>query len=159
MGLSIGAKAPDFELASTNGGKQRLSRDFMGKSVVLFFYPKDFSAVCTAEVCAFREGFAQYGELGVPVVGVSRDSMASHLKFKAAERLPFELLSDTTGTVCRAYDALLPLVGIPKRITYLLAPAPGGGHTVAAAYSNLLGSDVHVRQMLIQIQRLQAGVR
>jgi thioredoxin-dependent peroxiredoxin len=84
------------------------------------FLPKDFTKVCTAEACDFRDQFSAFRDLDVPVIGISRDSIAKHLKFKEEHKLPFELLSDGSGKVCKKYDALVPILKMPKRVTYFV---------------------------------------
>ena len=101
--LNIGAAAPDFELPDQNGEMHRLS-DYRGKKVVLYFYPKDNTAGCTKQACGFAERYPQFTEKGAVVLGVSKDSVASHKKFEQNYGLPFTLLSDVEKTVITAYD-------------------------------------------------------
>ena len=93
MSVKIGDKAPDFTLPTDGGGGVTLSK-LRGKPVVLYFYPKDDTSGCTAEACGFRDSFPDYGKTGAVVIGVSRDSVASHDKFKKKHALPFILASD-----------------------------------------------------------------
>jgi peroxiredoxin Q/BCP len=102
MNLEIGDKAPGFTLPADGGGKVSLL-DFKGKPVVLYFYPKDDTPGCTAEACAFRDQLPDFSKLKTPVVGISRDSTASHDKFKTKYKLPFPLAADEDGKVCEAY--------------------------------------------------------
>jgi peroxiredoxin Q/BCP len=102
--IAEGRKAPDFVLSSSEGGEVRLS-DLRGKTVVLYFYPKDDTPGCTREACAFRDSRAALRKKGVVVLGVSGDSLASHEKFKAKYRLSFPLLSDPDKAVARKYGA------------------------------------------------------
>ena len=97
--------APDFELPATGGSTFRLS-DLRGRSVVLYFYPKDNTPGCTAEGQQFRDLHAQFSGLGCAVYGISRDSMKSHENFKAKMGFPFELLSDADETACRLFDVI-----------------------------------------------------
>ena len=101
--LEVGTKAPDFTLPDKNGEPVSLS-DFAGKRVVLYFYPKDNTPGCTRQACAFAQNYSAFKELGVEVIGVSKDSAASHEKFAAKYELPFILLSDPELTVLQAYD-------------------------------------------------------
>src|SRR5919202_6387955 len=94
--VRVGAKAPDFALPSQSGEIIRLE-DLLGKPVVLFFYPKDNTLGCTREVCAFRDGFEEFGVLDAEVIGVSSDSVESHRTFVRKHQLPFALLSDKGG--------------------------------------------------------------
>ncbi len=100
--LTEGKKAPAFTLASTDGGKIS-SKDLAGKKVVLYFYPKDSTPGCTQEACDFRDNLARVQAAGAVVYGVSADSIASHLKFKAKQELTFELLSDESRSMLEAY--------------------------------------------------------
>src|SRR5579862_8617233 len=99
MSLKVGDKAPDFTLATDGGGSVSL-KALQGKPVVLYFYPKDDTSGCTAEACGFRDAFPDYGKTGATVIGVSKDSVASHDKFKKKHGLPFTLVADTEGEVC-----------------------------------------------------------
>ncbi len=101
--LDVGIKAPDFSLPDQNGRIHSLS-DYKGQKVVLYFYPKDSTAGCTKQACAFGELYPQFKEKGAVVLGVSKDSVASHKKFEEKNGLPFTLLSDTEKEVIQAYD-------------------------------------------------------
>lgn len=92
--LKIGQKAPDFTLPDKDGKNVSLS-DFLGKKVVLYFYPKDNTPGCTRQACAFAGAYSQFKAKGVEVIGVSRDSVASHIRFAEKYNLPFIILSDT----------------------------------------------------------------
>ena len=99
-----GKKAPEFELESSEGGEVKL-KDLRGKTVVLYFYPKDDTPGCTREACAFRDNQAALKKKGVVVLGVSGDSLASHEKFKSKYKLNFPLLSDPDRAVAKKYGA------------------------------------------------------
>ena len=100
--LEIGMKAPDFTLRDKDGREVSLS-DFIGKRVVLYFYPKDNTPGCTRQACAFAGAYREFEEKGVEVIGVSRDSIASHVKFAEKHSLPFVLLSDPELIAIQAY--------------------------------------------------------
>ncbi|MBO4879651.1 MAG: thioredoxin-dependent thiol peroxidase [Clostridia bacterium] len=100
--LEVGCKAPDFTLNDGEGREVRLS-DFLGKKVVLYFYPKDNTPGCTRQACAFAGAYAAFREKNVAVIGVSRDSVASHKKFAEKYDLPFILLSDPERKAIEAY--------------------------------------------------------
>ena len=102
MSIEIGDKAPDFTLPTDGGGKLTLSK-LRGRKVVLYFYPKDDTSGCTAEACGFRDSFPKFGKLDATVIGISRDSVASHDKFKRKHELPFTLAADEEGEVCERY--------------------------------------------------------
>jgi len=125
--LKEGSKAPKFALESDTGEKVSLS-DFKGKTVVLFFYPKDLTPGCTQEACDFRDSYARFKKQGAVVLGLSKDSVVSHQKFKAKHDLPFPLLSDPTGEVCEAYGVWKEkslygrkYMGI-ERMTFVIGP-------------------------------------
>ena len=101
--LQVGTKAPDFKLPDQNGEMHSLS-DYKGKKVILYFYPKDNTSGCTKQACGFSDRYPQFQEKGAVVLGVSKDSVASHKKFEEKYGLPFTLLSDTELTVIKAYD-------------------------------------------------------
>lgn len=100
--LEAGMKAPDFTLPDKDGNPVSLS-DFAGKKVVLYFYPKDNTPGCTRQACAFAATYGEFEKLGVTVIGVSKDSAASHQKFADKHGLPFILLSDPELTAIQAY--------------------------------------------------------
>lgn len=100
--LSVGDKAPAFKLPDDKGGKLKLS-DLKGKNVVLYFYPKDDTSGCTKEACSFRDNIKVFEKSGAVIIGVSKDSVASHRKFKNKYDLPFTLLSDETAEMLEKY--------------------------------------------------------
>ena len=102
MSVDEGKKAPDFTGATDGGGKLKLS-ELRGKPVVLYFYPKDDTPGCTTEACGFRDSAAAFKRLKAQVIGVSKDSVARHDKFKAKYGLTFPLVSDEDGKICEKY--------------------------------------------------------
>ena len=101
--LEIGVKAPDFTLSDKDGNSVSLS-DYLGKKVVLYFYPRDNTPGCTRQACAFAASYEAFKSLDAVVIGVSKDSVASHAKFAAKHDLPFILLADPELEAIRAYD-------------------------------------------------------
>ena len=101
--LEIGTKAPDFTLPDQNGNMHSLS-EYRGKKVILYFYPKDNTAGCTKQACGFAERYPQFTEKGAVVLGISKDSVASHKKFEEKYGLPFTLLADSELVAIQAYD-------------------------------------------------------
>lgn len=125
--LTIGEKATDFSLPDAQGKAIKLS-DFAGKTIVLYFYPKDDTPGCTKEACGFRDAYDRFIEKGAVVIGISKDKPASHMKFQAKYQLPFHLLSDETTSIIQAYGAWdkkslygKMFFGI-VRMTYIIGP-------------------------------------
>ncbi|HIP79797.1 MAG TPA: peroxiredoxin, partial [Kiloniellaceae bacterium] len=100
--VEVGKKAPNFKMPTDGGGSIAL-KDLKDQKVVLYFYPKDDTPGCTKEACGFRDAFPDFSKLDAVVIGVSKDSVAKHDKFKAKHDLPFTLASDEDGDVCEAY--------------------------------------------------------
>ncbi|MEM8966568.1 MAG: peroxiredoxin [Bacteroidota bacterium] len=149
MPLKVPQSAPDFSLPSTSGSTFKLSRDLANQPGIIYFYPKDFTPGCTQEACSFRDSFSVFRDLNITVVGISRDSIESHQKFKEQHRLPFELLSDRSGSVAKKYGALVPFLKVVRRVTYLLDT----DHKIAAVYEDMFGAEKHIRQMIEAIQK------
>lgn len=101
--LEIGTKAPDFNLLDQNGKNVSIS-DFQGKKIILYFYPKDNTPGCTKQACGFGELYPHFTQLGVQIIGISKDSVASHKRFEQKYQLPFILLSDPELKAIQAYD-------------------------------------------------------
>ena len=127
--LAEGDKAPDFSAEAVGGASPRVSlKDFAGKTVVLYFYPKDDTPGCTTEACDFRDSERVLVDRGIVVLGVSRDSPASHEKFRKKYGLPFPLLSDPDGKICEAYGVIKEksLYGVKRlgidRSTFVIGP-------------------------------------
>ena len=102
MSIEIGDKAPDFTLPTDGNGKVSLGK-LRGQKVVLYFYPKDDTPGCTTEACGFRDSFPKFGKLEATVIGISRDTVAAHDKFKMKYQLPFMLAADEKGEVTERY--------------------------------------------------------
>ena len=123
--LEVGVKAPDFTLPDQNGDLHSLS-DYRGKKVILDFYPKDNTPGCTKQACGFAERYPQFIEKGAVVLGISKDSVASHKKFEEKYGLPFTILSDPELKVIQAYDVWKEKMNYGKlsmgvvRTTYLI---------------------------------------
>ena len=101
--LEVGTKAPDFNLPDQNGNAHSLS-EYKGKKLILYFYPKDSTPGCTKQACGFSERYPLFVEKGVEIIGISKDSVASHKKFEEKNGLGFTILSDTELTAINAYD-------------------------------------------------------
>jgi len=117
MALAVGTQAPDFTTTDDEGQTVSLA-DFKGKTVVMYFYPKDDTPGCTKEAQSFRDNYTDYQSKDMVVLGVSMDDEASHKKFKEKYGLPFQLLVDTNGAITKAYD--VEGGGYSKRVTYII---------------------------------------
>jgi len=146
--LEPGAIAPDFELPDSTGVSVRLSA-LRGHPVVIYFYPKDDTSVCTKQACSFRDRLAEFESSGTRILGISDDSTASHAKFAAKYALPFTLLSDKGGAVRKLYGVRKRFGVIPGRVTYVIE-ADG---RVRHVYSALSESDQHVEEALRVLTR------
>jgi len=123
MALTIGQQAPDFEVVTSGGKKLKLS-DFKGKkNVVLYFYPGDFTPVCTKETCGFRDIYDDLASKDTEIIGISVDSDESHRKFAEKYNVPFELVSDEKKEIAKAYGAtgfLRDILGKLARKTFVI---------------------------------------
>ena len=132
MPLSAGTPAPEFELLDDTNTPRKLS-DFRGKNVILYFYPEDDTPGCTKEACNFRDDYSGYEKAGVVILGVSPDTVASHVKFKKKFQLPFPLLADIGHKICDLYGVWGPKKFVGKeyegvlRTTFLI---DGNGNIV-----------------------------
>ena len=150
--LQVGQPAPNFTLKTTTGSNFRL-QDQRGRHVVLYFYPKDDTPGCTAEACSFRDQYEDFQDLGAEVVGISSDSEASHQKFTAKHRLPFELLADEQGAVRKLYEVPRALLGLlPGRVTFVIDKHG----VIQYIFNSLTGATDHVRKAKEVIQGLPA---
>lgn len=149
----VGDRAPDFALTSQNNETVRLS-DFLGKNVVLYFYPKDFTPGCTAEAKAFREGYQTFYDTNTEVIGVSSDSVETHHRFSEHCGLPFNILSDSTKQVRELYGANSRF-GVAGRITFVI-DAEG---TIRFVFSSQLQPTRHVKEALeaLKVGKSQAS--
>ncbi|WNZ22977.1 peroxiredoxin [Leptolyngbya sp. NK1-12] len=140
MPLSVGDTAPSFTVKDTNGNTVSLS-DFAGKTVVLYFYPKDDTPGCTKEACGFRDAYTDYQGKDIVVLGVSMDDEASHQQFTQKFNLPFPLLADVNGTITKAYD--VDGGGYAKRVTYVI----DGSGKISQVYTTVK-TDTHASDIL-----------
>jgi peroxiredoxin Q/BCP len=152
-GLQVGDKAPDFTLASQAGEQVRLYDRLENGVVVLYFYPKDETAGCTAEACAFRDSYEVFAEAGAEVIGVSSDSADKHASFAAHHKLPFTLLSDAGGRVRKSYGVPAVLGLIPGRVTYVIDRTG----TVRHAFKSMTNIGAHVNDALDVVKQLQSA--
>jgi thioredoxin-dependent peroxiredoxin len=153
MALRVGQKAPDFDVTSSSGASLKLG-DFIGKkNVVLYFYPGDFTLVCTRETCGFRDSYAELASKDTEVIGVSVDSDASHERFAKEHAVPFALVSDPTKRLSTSYEAtgvLAKLTGRVGRVTYVIDKK---GY-VAGVFDSQLRASHHVDGVRDLIRKL-----
>ncbi len=156
--LQTGSVAPTFELPSDTGNTISL-KDFAGQKVVLYFYPKDDTPGCTQESCDFRDSFTRVQAKGAIVLGVSKDSVDSHQKFKTKFSLPFPLLSDESGEMIEAYKVWAEKSNYGKtymgivRTTYLIDVDANGMGTITKAYPKVK-VEGHVDEILSDLEKV-----
>jgi thioredoxin-dependent peroxiredoxin len=151
--LQVGDVAPEFTLPKADGELVSLA-DFRGRSdVVLFFYPKDNSPVCTAEACSFRDSYEVFRDAGAEVIGISADSSLSHEQFAARFRLPFVLLSDKGGVVRGRYGVTKTFGIFPGRTTYLIDREG----VIRHIFSSQFLPTKHVTEALSVLKRVRGG--
>jgi len=144
MKVKVGDRAPDFALPDQSGRDVSL-KDFLGKrSIVLYFYPKDFTIGCTAEAKSFSERYEEFKELGAEVIGVSSDTVESHESFASECNAPFTLLSDERGRVRSLYGVESSLGLIPGRVTYVIDRSGFVRHI----YASQLNPKKHVKEAM-----------
>ncbi len=143
MNLRKGSKAPLFQVPSTEGEDFNLE-DRKGKLTILYFYPKDFTYGCTREACTFRDEFENFRNLGIDVFGINKDSISTHEKFRKELNLPFHLLSDKDSSVAKKYNAVLPIIGMIKRVTFLIDE----DLKILGSFESLTRFDKHVKKIL-----------
>lgn len=142
--LKVGDPAPDFTTTSQDGTQISIA-DYRGhRGVVLFFYPKDGTAICTKEACAFRDSYEKFAAAGVEVIGISSDTNESHQKFAQDHHLTFPLISDRDGSLRKLYRVPTSWGVLPGRVTYVIDQ----DGVIRLIFSAQLASDEHVQQAL-----------
>jgi len=143
MALKVGDKVPNFIAKDTNGNDFD-SQSIIGKQpVVIYFYPKDETKVCTEQACSFRDNYQEFKDLGAEVIGISADSVQSHLKFKSKFNLPFILLSDADKKLRKLFGVENDLIFIPGRQTFV---ADKNG-TIIMVFNSMSGK-IHIEKAL-----------
>lgn len=148
--VAVGSPAPDFTLEGSN--KQPINlKSYLGKSVVvLFFYPKDNTAVCTKEVCLFRDSFQELTKYGATVLGISSDSVDSHEQFASKHSLPYVLLSDPDGKVRKLYEVKSSMGVFPGRTTFIIDKKG----IIRHSFTSQLDAKKHVDEAMEWVQKL-----
>lgn len=143
MALKVGDTLPDFKAKDTNGNLFN-SQDYIGKhSLVIYFYPKDDTPGCTTQACGFRDNYQEFKDLGAEVIGISSDTVQSHLKFKSKFNLPFILLSDNDKKLRRLFGVENDFLFIPGRQTYVI-----DHKGVIVMIFNSMSSMIHIKKAL-----------
>ncbi len=150
MPVRVGDDAPAIDLHLQDGRTANLTAFRGQRAVVLFFYPKDNTPVCTAEACSFRDAYADFSDLDAEVIGVSSDTLASHQQFAEKHRLPYLLASDKDGSLRRAFGVPRTLGFLPGRTTYVIDKAGQVRLVFSAAFS----ADKHVAEARRVLQTL-----
>lgn len=151
MKLEIGDDAPIFEGVADDGSKFVLS-DVVGKSnIVLYFYPKDFTAGCTKEACSFRDIWDRAASLGATVVGVSSDNQETHAKFKKEHSLQFTLVSDSNKSIRKLYGATGTL--IPPRVTFIIDKSG----KIRNIFNSQINISKHIEESLNTLEEISKG--
>jgi thioredoxin-dependent peroxiredoxin len=144
-----GEKAPEFTLPDQNGNKHSLS-DYAGKWMLVYFYPMDDTSGCTAEACSFRDNLPKFQNMGVEIIGISKDPVESHKKFEEKYALPFTLLSDENRQILGLYGVWDEEAQDTNRTSFLVAP----DGIVAKVYENVI-PEVHAEEVMRDAQSLQ----
>ena len=148
--IEVGDPAPDLSVATHTGEEFSLA-DYRGKHpVVLFFYPKDGTSVCTKEACSFRDAYDDFTEAGAVVIGISGDSALRHQNFAQKHTLPFLLVSDQEGSIRRAFGVPKTMGILPGRVTYVIDREG----IVRHVFNSQFEADRHVREALDVVRKL-----
>ena len=142
--LSVGMAAPDFSALDQHGTRHTLGSLLAGSELVLYFYPRDFTPVCTAQACIFRDAAAQLAERGARVVGVSSDSSESHQRFAEKHGVTFPLLADPDFQLGEAYGARYWLLPRMRRMTFVIAQE----RTIRGIFRHELSAQKHLDDVL-----------
>lgn len=152
-GAQVGDQAPDFTL-NAQDGKPVALKDFLGKkSVVLYFYPKDNTRICTKEACSFRDSYSAFTDAGAEVLGVSSDSEKSHEGFAEEQHLPFKLLSDPGAEVRKLYGVPSTIGLVPGRVTFVIDK----GGIIRLTFNSQTDAEKHVTEALRVLKELGAS--
>jgi peroxiredoxin Q/BCP len=149
MSLKIGDKLPSFSAKDTNGNIFN-SQDYIRKQpLVIYFYPKDDTPGCTAQACSFRDNYQEFKDLGAEVIGISSDTVTSHLKFKSKFNLPFILLSDNDKKLRKLFGVQNSLFIIPGRETFVIDK-----QGLVIMVFNSMSSEIHITKALKVLKKL-----
>jgi len=151
MTLKLGDKIPSFSLRDQLGNDFCIDNLIGNNALVIFFYPKDFTPGCIAEVCSFRDQYEDFTDLGAEVIGISSDGERSHDKFIKKYKLPFTLLSDKKGKVRKMFGVKSSLLGLlPGRVTFVIDKKG----IVRLIFENQFGAEKHIRESLAILKEI-----
>lgn len=149
MALQVGDKVPNFSAIDTNGNLFESNTIVGQKALVIYFYPKDDTLVCTEQACSFRDQYEDFKTLGAEVIGVSSDSVKSHQKFASRYQLPFVLLSDSDKKLRKLFGVPNDLLGLlPGRVTYVIDM-----NGIIQLVFNSMSGKIHIKKALEILQR------
>lgn len=149
MALQVGDKIPFF-ISIDGQGHSFEVRDYIGQPLVIYFYPKDETRVCTEQACSFRDRYEDFKALGAEVIGVSSDSVKSHQKFAAHHKLPFILLSDRDKKIRKSFGVPNDLLGlIPGRVTYVI-----DRNGIVRLVFNSMSGKIHIQKALEMLKTM-----
>ena len=149
MALKIGDKIPSFTAKDTNGNLFE-SQDYIGKQpLVIYFYPKDNTPGCTTQACSFRDNYQDFKDLGAEVIGISSDTIQSHIQFKSKFNLPFILLSDNDKKIRKLFGVQNNLLVIPGRETFVTDK----NGTILLIF-NSMSAEIHIEKALEILKKL-----
>ncbi|HEV2580747.1 MAG TPA: peroxiredoxin [Ktedonobacteraceae bacterium] len=151
--VRVGDSAPDFTLPDQSGAQVSLG-DWLGKmDVVLYYYPRDYTAICTDQACAFRDSYQAFLDVGAAVIAISSDSVESHAQFAREHHLPFTLLSDAGGVIRKLYGVPTSF-GLPGRVTYIIDRRGIVRHIFFSQFT----SKKHVEQALAALKAIREEI-
>ena len=148
MALKVGDKIPFFTSIDTNGNSFEV-RDYIGNPLIIYFYPKDETKVCTQQACSFRDNYQEFKDLGAEVIGISADSVQSHIKFKSKFNLPFILLSDNDKKLRKLFGVENDFLIIPGRQTYVVDE----NGLIVMVFNSMSGT-IHIEKALKTLKKL-----
>lgn len=150
MELKVGDKVPSFKVVNTTGEEFDSTKIIGVKPVVLYFYPKDDTRVCTEQACSFRDQYQDFKDLGAEIIGVSGDGVSSHKKFSSKYKLPFILLSDSTKMLRKLFGVPSDLFGlIPGRVTYIIDK-----NGIIVFIFNSMSGKIHISKTLAFLKKM-----